>query len=87
MRMRMPCASHSKLQITEKNKTKHNHATYYRQAAVNEEENPEKCKAVTAGAAGAAEAAPLFRPFFFFFFFFFFGAHYNKAQWAMHDRS
>ena len=30
-------------------------------------------KAVT---AGAAEAAPLFRPVFFFFF----GAHYNKER-------
>ena len=30
------------------------------------------CRAVTRGAAGAARAAPLFRPIFFFFFFFFF---------------
>ena len=29
-------------------------------------------RAVTRGAAGAARAAPLFRPFFFFFFFFVF---------------
>ena len=27
------------------------------------------CRAVTRGAAGAARAAPLFRPFFFFFDF------------------